>query len=88
MKYISNSCNVTLEYTPDLLPIYDKDINPNEFLRNLAYKGIKRRLNDDVIDKYIERLDYELSVIEKMGFSDYFLVVWDYALSMLNLIIY
>ena len=55
MKYISNSCNVTLEYTPDLLPIYDKDINPNEFLRNLAYKGIKRRLNDDVIDKYIER---------------------------------
>ena len=78
MKYISNSCNVTLEYTPDLLPIYDKDINPNEFLRNLAYKGIKRRLNDDVIDKYIERLDYELSVIEKMGFSDYFLVVWDY----------
>ena len=55
-----------------------KDINPNEFLRNLAYKGIKRRLNDDVIDKYIERLDYELSVIEKMGFSDYFLVVWDY----------
>ena len=78
MKYISNSCNVTLEYTPDLLPIYDKDINPNEFLRNLAYKGIKRRLNDDVSNKYIERLNYELSVIEKMGFSDYFLVVWDY----------
>ena len=78
MKHITEVCNVTLEYTSDLLPIYDKDIEPNEFLRNLAYKGINKRLNNNVNNEYIERLDYELSVIEKMGFSDYFLVVWDY----------
>lgn len=78
MKSISDSCNVSLEYTSGLLPVYDENVNASEFLRNLALKGIKKRLNDNVSDVYIERLDYELSVIEKMGFSDYFLVVWDY----------
>lgn len=78
MKYIVDSCNVTLEYTPGLLPIYDESINASEFLRNLSYKGIKRRLNDNVSPEYTQRLDYELDIIDKMGFSDYFLVVWDY----------
>lgn len=78
MKLISDSCNVTLEYTSGLLPVYDENVNASVFLRNLALKGIKRRLNDNVSKEYMERLDYELSVIDKMGFSDYFLVVWDY----------
>lgn len=78
MKYIIDNCNVTLEYTKGLLPIYDKDIEPFEYLKNLCYKGINKRLNGNVTEEYKKRLDYELDVINKMGFCDYFLVVWDY----------
>ena len=78
MKYIVDSCNVTLEYQKGLLPIYDKNIDAYEFLKNLCYKGINRRLNSNVTEEYKTRLDYELDVINKMGFCDYFLVVWDY----------
>lgn len=78
INYIAESCNVTMEYQKGLLPVYDKDINAFDFLKNLCYKGINKRLNGNVTDEYKERMDYELDVINKMGFCDYFLVVWDY----------
>ena len=78
IKYISEVCNVTLEYKEGLLPIYDKDINSFEYLTNLCNKGLNRRLNSNVPKEYSDRLKYELDVISKMGFCDYFLVVWDY----------
>lgn len=78
MEYIVNACNVSLEYQAGLLPIYDKSINAYEFLKSLCYKGINKRLVGNVTDEYKKRLDYELEVINKMGFCDYFLVVWDY----------
>jgi len=78
MAYIEKECNVTMEYKSNLLPVYDKDINSSEYLRNLCNKGINRRLSGNVTEEYQKRLDYELSVIEKMGFCDYFLIVWDY----------
>ena len=78
INYIVSSCNVTLEYQEGLLPTYDKDINEYEFLKNLCYKGINKRLNGNVTEEYKTRLDYELDIINKMGFCNYFLVVWDY----------
>jgi len=78
MKYISEVCNVTLEYKEGLLPIYDKDIDSYEYLTNLCNKGLYKRLNGNVTKEYSDRLKYELDVIKKMGFCDYFLVVWDY----------
>lgn len=78
MNYISDTCNVTFEYTEGLLPLYDEKIDSYEYLKNLCDKGIKRRLNGNVPLEYKKRLDYELDVIRKMGFCDYFLVVWDY----------
>ena len=78
IKYISEVCNVTLEYKEGLLPIYDKDINSFEYLTNLCNKGLNRRLGGNVTKEYSDRLKYELDVINKMGFCDYFLVVWDY----------
>ena len=78
MKYISNKCTVTLEYKEGLLPIYDKDIDSYEYLTNLCNKGLNKRLNGNVTKEYSDRLKYELGVIKKMGFCDYFLVVWDY----------
>ncbi|MBD2462022.1 DNA polymerase III subunit alpha [Oscillatoria sp. FACHB-1407] len=52
------------------------------YLHEVTYKGIMERLNvqtvEDLPATYRERLDYELQMMQKMGFSTYFLVVWDY----------
>lgn len=62
-----------------LLPIYDTGgIDTNLYLKNMCKEGLKKRFGARVPKIYIERLKYELSVIEKMGFSNYFLVVCDY----------
>lgn len=61
------------------LPKYsDKD--STLLLRSLCKKGILKRLNGEVSKNYSDRLLYELSVIEKMGFVDYFLIVYDFIL--------
>jgi DNA polymerase-3 subunit alpha len=48
-----------------------------EYLRHLTYQGAEARYGTPIPDKVVERLDYELGVIDSMGFSAYFLVVWD-----------
>ncbi len=76
--YIIDNCNVDITYKEGLLPIYDTSINAYEYLSNLCHKGLKKRLNNNIPDIYKERLEHELNVINKMGFCNYFLVVWDY----------
>ncbi len=80
MEYIINNCSVEIEYTPNLLPVYDKDINSYNFLHDISNKGLKKRLNNNVSKEYEERLNYELKIINDMGFNDYFLIVYDYVL--------
>jgi len=80
ISYIIDNCNVSLNYTEGLLPIYDKDINSKDFLHKLALKGLNKRLNKEVSQEYSNRLDKELKVIDEMGFNDYFLIVYDYVL--------
>ena len=77
-KLISDLCNVELSFTKGLLPIYDKNIDAFEYLKYLCHKGLKRRLKDNVPEKYLKRLDKELSIIKQMDFCNYFLIVWDY----------
>lgn len=77
-KLISNLCNVELTFTKGLLPIYDTSIDAYEYLKYLCHKGLKRRLKDNVPEKYLKRLDKELSIIKQMDFCNYFLIVWDY----------
>lgn len=74
--YFANLCNVKIEKQNDLLPVYVD--NANEYLTKLCIMGLKKRLSNNVSQKYIDRLKYELSVINNMGFCNYFLVVWDY----------
>ncbi len=78
MEYIVQNSNVSFEKRDGLLPIYDENINSFEYLSSLCNKGLKKRLANNVTNVYQERLNYELDVINKMGFCDYFLVVWDY----------
>lgn len=61
------------------IPRYDKNIdNSYEYLVSLCKKGLSKRCQGNVNDEYNKRLAYELDVINKMGFVDYFLIVYDY----------
>jgi len=60
------------------IPKFKKDIDSRAYLSSLSFLGLKKRLNDTVSKNYIDRLSYELGVIDKMGFNDYFLIVYDY----------
>jgi len=72
--------DIKLEKRENLIPRYNKDIDSFQFLKNLTYKGLAKRLKGKLEHKYLERLNYELDVINKMGFVDYFLIVYDYVL--------
>ncbi len=77
---IRDKCNVEFSYIDGLLPIYDSNIDSREYLNVLSHKGLNKRLNGVIKQEYEERLNYELEVINKMGFNDYFLIVYDYVL--------
>ncbi len=75
---IADRCNVEIEFKETELPEFQtpQGITSIQFLHDLTNKGLKKRLGTVSAD-YQKRLEYELSVIDKMGFSDYFLIVWD-----------
>ena len=50
--------------------------NSKEFLKNLCFESLNNKLIND--EKHVDRLNYELETINKLGFADYFLIVWDY----------
>lgn len=60
------------------IPVFDAKSDSVEYLKTLSYRGLEKRLNGKVTPQYKERLDYELKVIIDMGFTDYFLIVFDY----------
>ena len=73
---ISDLCNIV--FTKELyMPKYDVP-DSKEYLKNLSLKGLYKRLNGNVTDTYLNRLNYELDIILNMHFEDYFLVVYDY----------
>ncbi|MDD4298389.1 MAG: DNA polymerase III subunit alpha [Bacilli bacterium] len=80
MDEISSMCNITFKSNPHLLPKYsnDKNFNAKVYLQSLCKVGLEKRLNNRVPHYYVDRLKYELNVINKMGFNDYFLVVYDF----------
>ena len=76
---IVSLCNLEIPFKQDLLPVYDTgDIDSFSYLKKLVKEGLKKIFGDSVSKVYQERLKYELDVINKMGFCNYFLVVQDY----------
>ena len=73
---IIKECNLKIE-KEDLLPKYPC-IDSFQALKDLCLKSLKEMFGEKAPRKYIERLKYELSIINKMGFNDYFLIVADY----------
>ena len=76
---IAERCNVEIEFGVTKLPRYDvpEGYTSWEYLNYLCTKGLNEKYPDD--DGTLrERLDYELGIINKMGYVDYFLIVWDF----------
>ncbi len=74
---VANLLNVTIPLNKRYIPQYDVP-NSEEYLTNLARKGLFKRCNGNIPEIYKKRLEYELKVITEMGFVDYFLIVYDY----------
>ena len=79
-NFIANLCNVDFPSYSNLLPVYNNNlkISSEDYLTKLSIQGITIRLNNEVNEVYKKRLLYELDVIKKMGFANYFLIVYDY----------
>lgn len=90
---IAKRCNFLLEFVAPLLPIFEcpEGKTQNEYIREQAYTGLAQRMEakvyfegmtdeqkKEIDERYYARLEYELSVIEKMGFAGYFLIVSDF----------
>jgi DNA polymerase-3 subunit alpha len=72
---IANQCNVTFDFDKTYLPKYPVP-DAKAFLMSLCKKGVSKRYNT-LTEEVVQRLKYELSIIDRMGFNDYFLVIWD-----------
>lgn len=77
---ILDMCNLKIELHKDLLPIYEcpNNLDAYSYLKELCQDGMRKRFGSSVGKVYIDRLKYELNIINKMGFCNYFLVVYDY----------
>ena len=76
---IAERANVDIEFGNTILPSFEtpQGHDENSYLRELALEGARVRYGDTPSAEVIQRLDHELGVIKSMGFSAYFLVVWD-----------
>jgi DNA polymerase III subunit alpha len=77
---VAERCNVDLAFGQFHLPRYQvaDGFTLDSYLEHLAWEGLAARYGSSPPDAIAERLRYELGVISKMGFSGYFLVVWDF----------
>jgi len=75
---IAERCNIETDFSKRYLPEFHlpKDKNPNSYLKELCYEGIRKRYTE-ITEIMEERLAYELNVIEEMDYAHYFLIVWD-----------
>jgi DNA polymerase-3 subunit alpha len=75
---IADRCNINLKFDMNLIPSFTvpDSYSADEYLKKLCYEGAKKRY-ENITGEIDERIKKELEVIEKMGFSEYFLIVWD-----------
>ena len=80
---IADRCNVEIEFGVTKLPKYDvpEGYTSWEYLNKLCFEGLQKHYGingQPPKQELVDRLKYELSVIQKMGYVDYFLIVWDF----------
>lgn len=77
---IAEKCNVTFTFGHTILPYFKAEGYENNeiYFTGQVRKGLKKRYGDPVPEEVSDRAEYEMSVIKKMGFIDYFLIVADF----------
>lgn len=82
---VAAMCNAEYDFNTIHLPTYDVPEgfeSTAQYLTYLAYEGLSKRFEltppTGDPDEYVRRLDYELGVINTMGYTDYYLIVWDF----------
>lgn len=75
---IAENTDLKLELNHHIMPTYPvpEGRDSDQFLKELCEEALEQRV-EEVTEEYLERLNKELKVITTMGFSDYFLIVWD-----------
>ena len=76
---IAERCNVEFDFNTIHLPNYEvpEGYTTSKYLEELCYKGLYERY-ENPSEEILERLKYELGVINKMGYVEYFLITWDF----------
>ena len=79
-QIIADMCNFDFEFGHTKLPYYETPDNMNhfEYFKMLCMQGMKKRYGQNPPKEYYDRLDYELETVEKMGYTDYYLIVADF----------
>ncbi len=76
---IAEQCGMDFEFGKVHLPAFDvpEGYTSDTYIRKLCFEGLSSRYGS-ITDELRERAEYELSVITRMGYADYYLIVWDY----------
>ena len=77
---IAGKCDFDFEFGVTKLPRFTVEgvTDNTAYFENLCFRGLRKRYGEKPPEEYVRRLRYELSVIKKMGYVDYFLIVWDF----------
>ncbi len=77
---IAQMCNIHMAFRKSKLPVFQNKYNAHsdDYLKSLCKAGLEKRMNGNVTREYVKRLEYELNTIINMGYTDYFLIVWDF----------
>lgn len=77
---IAERCNVEIPFGQTILPSFPlpADITSEQYLHEVCFAGARERYGEQLSNSINDRIEYELSVINSMGFADYFLIVWDF----------
>ena len=79
-QLIAEKCNYDFEFGNTKLPYFATPGNEDhfEYFRKLCYKGMRKRYGESYPKEYADRLEYELETVNKMGYTDYYLIVQDF----------
>lgn len=77
---IADRCNVSIEFGSAGLPEYPVESGTDrlEFFRKICFEGLQRKYGSTPEAETVKRMEYEIDVISRMGYVDYYLIVWDF----------
>ena len=77
---IADQCNFDFDFGHTKIPYYKapNGMDNQEFFEKLCWDGLERRYGPDVPQSNKDRLTYEIGVVKSMGYTNYYLIVWDY----------